>query len=549
MNATFEDSVLNMDEKDRDFGLNFAKHLRFKFYNDREDFLYDMVTALRYLNTNADTVAYTDREKYIYLNAPNGASIGRSIDRWKFIFIHECLHQIWDTFGVEDSIKKEQGHCDHELLNIASDCVINDFIYYAFRLDYPTDGLITPELLEEKFGVEYDSRKDNQASLYMKLLPKSEQIKKDRQIQDMLDEPTPNTNIPHNSQSGQGNSQGNQQSNQQGNQQGNSQGNQQGDSQGDSQSNSQGNQQGNSRNNSQRDQQNGYGKNSYSGGERGDIKEELHDFQEELQRHERTPQAILDRYKRAGAGLIGQFVSKCRMAKTEGDGIMAVNDSGRERKRWGSIFMTSAISKVRSGIASIEKEYRRTYARPNRRNGVVEPGQILKKGKIEIKRGTTITMKFFIDISTSMVGEGVNRVRNCFKSVYSICDAILKLTKNNRLIEKVDCLVYPFNDNVLKPVPLGTIPKATGGNCDFDELLDSMSEYNEHTMISVILTDAQWTVPVSGSVRMIRNLPGTVIVITNRPDDTDEIEAFKEIEQYCHNFKLIPADDEFTLSI
>ena len=57
MNATFEDSVLNMDKDDREFGLSLAKHLRFKFYNDREDFLYDMVSALRYLNTSTDTVA------------------------------------------------------------------------------------------------------------------------------------------------------------------------------------------------------------------------------------------------------------------------------------------------------------------------------------------------------------------------------------------------------------------------------------------------------------------------------------------------------------
>lgn len=725
MNATFEDSVLNMNAKDQEFGLNLAQHFRFAFYESGDDFLYDMVTALRYLNTSANTVAYTDKEKYIYLNAPQGGGVGKNMIGWKFIYIHECLHQLWDTFGVEDVITQEDGSCNHTVMNVASDCIINDFVHRFYNLDYPTDGLITPELITDEFKIEFNPKKDNQYSLYKKLIPFAKNIEKNSKFKKAMDENAPNINIPSQKSSqgstdliptsqqyknghekaiylinrilkncydkynanngdlnnvvtalnaalkqimilgGQGRkyvyesttlldykeftklfeaidpkyqtfeqgfdaaineatkqienvimqianfqnnnntdediktqpptknqmpdfneteeelylpkslskdlnmNQNDDNDSEQDNKNGKGdkenkdkkegkggQGNKQGKDTKNGKDKEQrvdgvaempkdnklGNDPAKGKNTPKQNKPNPKGnKNAFSHGD--EFSGKLHDFQEDLQERERLPKAIVDAYKRESSGAIGEFVKICRMAKTEGYGLAAKNENGEDRKKWGAKFITSAMNIMRSGIARIEREFRKTYSRPNRRSGIIEPGQVIKKGEMEIINGTTITMKFFIDISGSM---GDNKVRRCFTAVYTVCEQVLKITKNSQRIEKVDCLVHPFTEEIQDAVKIGTIPRSTGGNCKFPELLDYMSKYNENTLISVIITDAQWDIVKGSASKAIRSMPGMIIFITNNTSES-QIEDLKEIEKACNNFKLILADEDFTL--
>ena len=785
-NIKFQDSVLNMAKDDREFGLKFAKHLRYVFYNTGDEFLYNMVQALRYLKDDGVTVAYTTPDKYIYLNAPKGAGIGKVMDKWKFIYIHECLHQIWDTFGVEEKVRKEKGSCNHGLMNIASDCVINDFINNYFNLDYPTDGLVTPEAIKEDFDVEYDRKKDNQYSLYLKLEPFLQQAQSlqkykkefegakapqinikpqeggaqgntnliptgqpyknghekaiyliNRILKDKYDEfdandgdvnkvitalqsaigeiqklsgksksytfeslivfedaapnmqtfeqgfeagiqeaintinqtiegiqamlsgggssggdipmPPQDKNVPdfneteenlflpktlgsfNQPQNGGGNNdkggssdedidnmnensaaqdaqksadkakesanKAKSKANQSGNKSDKDAANEaqkaaneaqkaaneaqkaadSGDKKGAQKAAKEARDAANKAQKAAGEEQNGkanmpnkndLGKdpakggntakkdksmsneNAWGNGEDAGIDiENLEDFQKELDEDEMTPEKIVDMYKKKLSGKIGEFISKCKKAKSEGSGFVGFSPLGRDRKKWSSQFMSSVVSSMRSNITRLEREWRKTFARPNRRNGVVRMGQVLKKGRIEVKEGVTITMKFFVDRSGSMENWGV---RKALSAVWSVCDTIKAQYNDNKMIKGFDCMVYPFDEGIHKPLKYGEMYSSGGSNVGFDVTLRNMvkisTESGENTMLNVILTDGRWDIPVNSSLTELRKMAGAVIFITNN-EDHEQLDALEEIESKFDRFKLILADKEWTLKI
>ena len=96
---------------------------------------------------------------------------------WEFIYDHECLHQLWETFKIAERIKKEGKEYNHEILNIASDCVINDYLSHNRKKLQP-EGTVNPEFIKNKFGVEFNRNADTQYSLYLKLInsPKKKEI-------------------------------------------------------------------------------------------------------------------------------------------------------------------------------------------------------------------------------------------------------------------------------------------------------------------------------------------------------------------------------------
>jgi hypothetical protein len=89
---------------------------------------------------------------------------------------------MWDTFGAEDEVKKQWGKCNHYLMNVAADCVINEYLHTQrdFKLPYATDGLITAKSLKENYGVDYNPREDTQVSLYKKLEEVADKIMKNK---------------------------------------------------------------------------------------------------------------------------------------------------------------------------------------------------------------------------------------------------------------------------------------------------------------------------------------------------------------------------------
>ena len=142
-------------------------------------FFYNRLPFVRFIDEENNVAAYTAPDHRIYMNAPKGFGIGEDDYKWEFIYMHECMHQLWNTFDVESNIEKQFGSCDHEILNIASDCVINDYLNFSRKMPYPTDGLVSPEFIKNHYGVEYDRKKDTQFGLYEKLMKVSDTVKKD----------------------------------------------------------------------------------------------------------------------------------------------------------------------------------------------------------------------------------------------------------------------------------------------------------------------------------------------------------------------------------
>lgn len=168
----------------QDFRVRMLEYINDTADNNEDMFFYEMLEFVRFLDPSNSAVAYTDEDGLIYLNSPG--KIGEIIRQWDFIYCHECLHQLWDTFGVRDKIVKEGHSYNHNILNVASDCVINDYLSYYRKKPHP-DDLITPEFLKEKFDVQYDRVYDTQYSLYLKLLEHQKEIENDPTCQKSFD--------------------------------------------------------------------------------------------------------------------------------------------------------------------------------------------------------------------------------------------------------------------------------------------------------------------------------------------------------------------------
>jgi hypothetical protein len=154
--------------------------------SDTEFFLENFM-FLRFPDPNDDGIGWTDKNGLIYLNCPTQKFENKPV-YWDFVYCHECLHQIWGTFDVEEKLIREFGadKFNHQILNIASDCVINDWLIFKYKKKYPDIGLITPEYLKEQFDIEYDRNVDTQYGLYLKLIEKVDELLKDKNIQDQL---------------------------------------------------------------------------------------------------------------------------------------------------------------------------------------------------------------------------------------------------------------------------------------------------------------------------------------------------------------------------
>ena len=181
-----KDSLIAASEVDgkENFRVRLIEYIDDTADNEEDEFFYDMMEFCRFLKPDPETTAFPTPDHIIYLNAPG--VFGEKVREWDFIYCHECLHQLWETFAVEDQIKKNGIKFDHYVLNVASDCVINDYLSAIRKKTAPPNG-ITPEYLKETFGVEYDRKVDTQFTLYLKLLEVAEKLRKDKKCQDAQD--------------------------------------------------------------------------------------------------------------------------------------------------------------------------------------------------------------------------------------------------------------------------------------------------------------------------------------------------------------------------
>lgn len=160
-------AVSELDDNEL-FRVNLLEYI--DYITDKEDdqFFWEMMPFIRFCNPESEEIAFTVPDKRIFLNCPC-KDIGKNKKQWEFAYDHECLHQLWETFKVEDEIEKKEGTVKRDVMNIASDCVINDYLYRIRGKVMPEFGLITPEYIKSEYNVEYNPKEDTQYTLYMKL--------------------------------------------------------------------------------------------------------------------------------------------------------------------------------------------------------------------------------------------------------------------------------------------------------------------------------------------------------------------------------------------
>ena len=162
------------DPENTEFRIDLFDYIAFNSYNDDDEFFYDEIEFSRMLDPekHAEHIAFTDQHGLLWFNVPN-KHVGKDEKEWEFIYCHECMHQLWDTFGVADKLKNEGYKVNHEMLNIASDIVINDYLEFLRNKKRPK-AVLDAKWLKENFGVEYNRKKDTQYSLYLKLTESKE---------------------------------------------------------------------------------------------------------------------------------------------------------------------------------------------------------------------------------------------------------------------------------------------------------------------------------------------------------------------------------------
>jgi len=574
-----------------------------EYINDSSDdnndmFFFDMLEFTRFLDPNDEAVAYTTPEHLIYLNCPNGGNIGKSVRKWDFVYDHECLHQLWDTFGVAEKLKNEGKKYDHKLLNYASDCVINDYLYFYRKKDRP-DNLITPEYIKEQFGVEYDRKVDTQYTLYLKLLDVIEKVKKDPKYQDQPEEGEQ-----------QGQSQGGDGQSSSGS--GQSQG-----SKGQSNSNNQDNNKSpeDKAQDSAKEAQDSADKAKEAAGDNeekknaakkaqdhankakeeadkakkaakeGDkeaaedhakkAKEEADKAKEAAKKagvkddskedqksdkggkeqghsdNEDTPnesevnideikkkaEELIEKYKKKIAGDFGKFINKCKASQQlRKSGLSTGTVKGAIG--WNKQMNSYINAYVKKKVFQKKRELESTYSRVKRGSGYIEYGQPIKPGKKIKENKLTINVAFYIDRSGSMG----NCIKQVFDACYVISESLKKQFRKEKVVDEVTFKLYAFND-FMKEIKYGNRTEASGGTMGFDSILNFITKNTDSFMINVIITDAQFSINKNEVKTFMKDIAGMILFITNE----ESVEMKELSKQYSTQLFYIKADHNFSI--
>ena len=180
-------SINNIKDSNRDFRILLTEFINDMSSSNDDEFFFNSLPFLYFTNEGNDVIAYTKPDKFLYLNAPKGGGVGPNKPIWEFIYCHECLHQLWETFSVAETIKKKDGSYNHDVLNIASDCVINHYLR-DIRHKKAFDKGVFPETIKKEFDVEYDPKHDTQLTLYYKIMksPVAKAMQKAQQLAQQL---------------------------------------------------------------------------------------------------------------------------------------------------------------------------------------------------------------------------------------------------------------------------------------------------------------------------------------------------------------------------
>ena len=574
------ENISSIDNQE-EFRVDMLEYINYSSYNNNDMFFYDMMEFIRFLKPDDDSVAYTTPEHLIYLNSPG--KIGKNKRQWDFIYDHECMHQLWETFGVEDKIKDELGKCDRMLLNIASDCVINDYLDHYRKKEMP-DNLITPDYLEERYGVIYDRKIDTQYTLYKKLLEVQEKLKKDlEKLKKMLGDPDQNgegdgdgdsdpngvdggssSNKDQKGKSGKGNDSKDSGEDGEGSgKDGKNPGGNRPDVPGpdgvpgnppegdgpvgkgsgkDGKKSSDDPEKDGKNPGGDKPGDNGYKKDGEKPGGKSPIggngKGSIDQLAEDLDKIRKDAEEIINSYAKKISGVFGDFVTKCKSSqKCQNSGLEVKVQKGNST--WNQDMSRYINAYVKNKIFKKKRQWMSTYSKVRRGAEPMVFGQPLLPGRKIIEESMDINCAFYVDKSGSMDGS----IKDVYNAVYRLADAMKKQFSREQVVKGIDFDIYAFDTSIVK-VKFGNSTKADGGTMSFDDLLGHIDDKSKDYMINVIITDAGFGgIDESKVEKFIDGLGGIILFITNV--DNDQIKNMAKKKE--GKLYYILADSKFTV--
>ena len=596
-----KDSLIAASEVDgkENFRVRLIEYIDDTADNEEDEFFYDMMEFCRFLKPDLKTTAYTTPDHIIYLNAPG--VFGEKVREWDFIYCHECLHQLWDTFNVGEQIKKNGIKFDHYVLNVASDCVINDYLSAIRKKTAPPQG-ITPEYLKETFGVEYDRKVDTQFTLYLKLLEVAEKLRKDKKCQDAQDAgsdegdgPTgdgpqgggdPNKK-PKNGKDG--SSQGGKQSDANDNTAEGAQksadeakkaadkAQENADSGKGSQKDAdtakdaakeaqdaadrakdaanKGDKEGEAKaakeakdaadkakklaGEDDTDRTDGNGKGQGNDSPEGvGISGEL--TEEEKAQIKAKAESVIKRYKDKITGAFGDFVKKCRNSvKCDPNGL--ANNTRKGKGAWNKQMDVAINAYVKKNLDKKRRQFEQTYKRVKRGSGIVKMGTPIIPGKRIKDDKMPINIAYYIDRSGSMEA----CIDDVFKAAIKISEALNQRFRKDKLVKSIDFRTFVFNTH-MDEIKFGQTTYASGGTMGLDQILEFINKNTKNVLINIIITDAGFVVNEKEIKNFLKTgVDGLVIFITNT--ENTEVKKIADEPEFKTKLIYILADAEFNV--
>lgn len=590
--------ISEIDGKDK-FRVKMVEYINDTSDNNDDMFFYDMLPFTRFLNPSDKAIAYTTPDHIIFLNSPG--KVGENVRVWDFIYCHECLHQLWDTFEVGEKIKKAGFEYNHNLLNIASDCVINDYLKNLRKKEPFNDGIF-PETLKKEFNIEYDRKNDTQYSLYVKLLKAYETHKDEMdKMANELEQQGENNQSggSSGSSSSEGTDGGPNSSNSNGGENGKPKELTADDAQnaaneakknaedlqkransgssvakelqeaadkakdaakraqeaadkakecannGDKEGERKAAEEAEAAANEAKKAAEGSGNksgneggSSSKGGTSPATNNSIIDSDENIDEIRKNAEETIKKYKDKLTGPLGEFLNKCESSKQlKREGLKVNTDRGISG--WNNEMNKICKAFVKKKIFQKKRQYEKTYTRIKRGSGFVKFGQPIDPGRKIKEDKMDINVAFYIDKSGSMD----NSIDNVFKAVFYIADALKKYFGKDKVVNDTIFESYAF-DTSLHKLQFGKKMPANGGTMSFNQLLDYINKNTKDFLINVIITDAQFNKINTSTVKdMLDEISGIVIFITNTQNETIE-DLSKKYKTKLH---YILADSEFTL--
>ena len=598
-----KDSLIAASEVDgkENFRVRLIEYIDDTADNEEDEFFYDMMEFCRFLKPDPETTAYTTPDHIIYLNAPG--VFGEKVREWDFIYCHECLHQLWETFAVEDQIKKNGIKYDHYVLNVASDCVINDYLSAIRKKTAPPNG-ITPEYLKETYGVEYDRKVDTQFTLYLKLLEVAEKLRKDKKCQDAQDAGSDEGDGP----TGDGPQGGGDPNKKPKNgKDGSSQGGKQSDSNDNTAEGAQksaneakkaadkAQQNADSGKGSQKDadaakeaakeaqdaadrakdaankgDKEGEAKAAQEAKAAADRAKELageggngskdkasggkgqgHDSpdgveitgeltEEEKAQIKAKAEGVIKRYKDKITGVFGDFVKKCRNSvKCDPNGL--ANNTRKGKGAWNKQMDIAINAYVKKNLDKKRRQFEQTYKRVKRGSGIVKMGAPIIPGKRIKDDKMPINIAYYIDRSGSMEA----CIDKVFEAAIKISEALKQRFRKDKLVKSTDFRTFVFNTH-MDEIKFGQKTYASGGTMNFDQILDFISKNTKNVLINIIITDAGFGVNESEVKNFLKkDVDGLVIFITNAANE--DVKKIANEPEFKTKLIYILADADFNV--